>query len=139
MDRNLMTQELGMSDIKQEFLDLFEPVSGLFSGEFTEALLAMRKLINKLLKTDVQTEREKYKKLVDALVKNLEWLGDRDIDNSLGNLEDTFLFNDDYEITVTSGVMVIHKSKYFIEYQGKRVPYLAPECFNKLPDVEYVP
>ena len=64
---------------------------------------------------------------------------DKDIDNSLGNPEDIYLFNDDYEITVTNGMMLIHKSKYYILYEGKRVPYLAPECFNKLPDVEYVP
>jgi len=135
MDRNL----LGLNDIKQEFWDLFEPVSALFSDDFTVALKAMRKIINKLLKTDVYKERDKYKKLVAALADNLEWLSDKDIDNSLGNLEDKYLFNDDYEITLTDGVLVIYKSKYFIEHQGKRVPYLAPECFNKLPDVRYVP
>ena len=134
-----MTQELGMSDIKQEFWNQFEHVSDLFADDFQEALRTMRKLINKLLKLDIHTDREKYKKIVGALRDNLEWMTDKDIDNSLGNPEDVYLFNDDYEITVTNGMMLIHKSKYYILYEGKRVPYLAPECFNKLPDVEYVP
>lgn len=135
----MITQELGISDIKKEFLDKFEPVSDLFVEDFSVALESMKKLIDKLLKIDPRSDVEKYKTLVASLVENLEWLDDRDIENAMGNPEDKFLFNDDYEITFTNGMMVIHKSKYHIEYQGQRVPYLAPECFNKLPDVRYVP
>lgn len=129
---------LNIKDIKPEFWDQFKSISAEFEDGYTDALKDIREMVDKLIRMDIHKDRAKYKAMVEALTKDLEWLGSRDIDNVVDQDKDLCLFNDEYEITFIKDVMIIHNSKYHIDLNGQRVPYLSPDCFISPPDVRYI-
>lgn len=129
---------LNIKDIKTEFWDQFRSISDEFEDGYTDALKDIRDIADKLIHMDLRKDRTKYKTMVEALTKDLEWLGSRELDNVIDQDKDLCLFNDEYEITFIKDVMVIHNSQYHIDLNGQRVPYLAPDCFVSTPDVRYV-
>lgn len=134
----MKAQILKMEDIRDEFWDRFESVSGVFNDTLMNNLRDMRYLIDNLLKIDIHQNRDLFLKGVDLLASSLEWLNRQSIENIKPDDDNLCLMDDEYEITLIKGVMQIHKSKYYVDVDGERYPYLAPECFKTPQNVRYV-
>ena len=138
MDLNFKAQVLDMDDIRKEFWERFEPVSNAFKDTLMQNLTDMRYIIDNLIKLDLHKNRALFLNGINLLVSSLEWLNAQDIENIKENDDNLCLMDDEYEITLIRGVMRIHKSSHYIDVDGERVPYLAPDCFNKKPNVRYI-
>lgn len=129
---------ISIDNLQPDFLRRLTPVNNEFDEMFKEALRTLATVAIEVSNLDLKNEKKKRDAGIAVIVKALEWINTYELNEEEPKSDSSYLFDDEYEIVLNNGVMLIISSKYHIKDNGQEVCFLSPECFINPPQVEYV-